>query len=973
MLREPGLRGKLLLAFMLIAGLPALAGFLGLIELRGLARSQSDVIRQTIPAIANVRGITEESTRIIAIAPRLAEVDTQDARKDMAEELFEQVAALSERLSGIELERGARVDRLRNTVTQVESAVHMLDGLVETRIAERAVFRRRVARDLQAATQLLDMADTLVANAEMGTGAVISSLYGETNTGAQGVENVEVLDKLLEVDLFQLSLMFELRSRTAEIGLLINRIDKTESLGELDAIQASVMAELSVIARRIAAIRDPGRLEQAESLLSALRSVTDDRIGLFDLQRNIIETESRISTLKEDLQNAAIGLGDEAVAVADRAQQAAIRSGGRMADEMRMAMTRNGAAALAGLGLAAAVLWFFVRGHITRRLDRLHGAMIEIASGKLDRPIHPKGRDEIARMERATETFREQAIAKRNLEKQRDLNEKELLEHRNNLQRMVADRTEQLHREVEAHDDARRKAEAADRAKSEFLAMMSHEIRTPMNGMLGLLRSVSDDPLPNDQRQRVGAALASGQNLLQILNDILDYSKIEQGGVGVVETTFSLHDLMTDIIALMRPSAEAKGIRMLLDMPSEITEVVRGDLAKLRQILFNLLSNALKFTDEGEVILRLRVSGADAQKLVFEVSDTGKGVSEEARARVFEAFEQEDDATGSKFGGTGLGLTISKRFADALGATLTLESTKGVGSVFTLSLDLPAGDPADLEDQDVPCATGRAAHALDVLVVEDNEINQMVARRYLERMGHGCQCLSSAEAALELLQHRPFDLVLMDVNLPGLNGLEATRRIRGAPDPALACVPVIGISAHVQEEQIDTHLKAGMNAFVAKPISPERLAQAIETVMRGGDGAVFPSLRMPSPKSVSRSASMQAALRESIEDFGDDRACEIAWLFLDQIRDEQERIETALYEEDWKALGEAAHRTKGMVGNYAQFDMMQLLAELEANANPAQRETARLLVQQLSRLVPKICMAMSDALAGMNDLRSYAM
>lgn len=974
-LRQAGLRGKLLFAFVLIAGLPALAGFIGLIELRDLVRKQSDVIRQTIPAVTDVRGIAEESTSIVALVPRLADVDNQSDREELSGDLRKQVEALATRLERLEGNRGARIVGLRETIAEVETALAMLDDLVAQRISEREVFRDRVAMNLEAANMLLDMADTLVANAEMGTTAVISSLYGETNAGLEGAGTVEALDKLLEVDLFQLGLMFELRSRAAEVGLLINRIEETATVDELEAVEAAFLPELAVVSRRIAAIRDPGRLQQAERLLAELQSVTEDDVTLFDLQRGILLSELAIDALEKELQDSAIRLGEEASEVADQLQQLAITSGEIVARDMRQAQLRNSAAALAGLVLAAAVLWFFVRGHITHRLDRLHGEMTALARGDLEHRIQPRGNDEIARMEEATEVFRQQAIAKRDLEKQRDRNQRELLEHRNNLQAMVSDQTERLRLEVAAHDEARRKAEAADKAKSEFLAMMSHEIRTPMNGMLGLLHSLSEDRLEPEQRHRLSAAQASGQNLLQILNDILDYSKIEHGGTQPVNGTFSLHDLVTDVMALIRPSADAKGLHLLLDMPDTLVDVVWGDVAKLRQILFNLLSNALKFTEEGEVILRLRHgwTNDDANRVVFEISDTGRGVSQAAKARIFEAFEQEDGATGGKFGGTGLGLAISKRFADAIGATLTLESTKGVGSVFTLAVDLKTGDPSDLEKMTRPDTIDRAEIGLDVLVVEDNEINQMVARGYLERMGHTCHCLSDAEAALDLLRHRRFDVILMDVNLPGLNGVEATRRIRAEENKAVSAIPIIGISAHVQEEQIESHLQAGMNGFVAKPVAPERLARALESVRQGTQGAVFLSSRMPASKAMSRRASLETVLRRNIEDFGAADTRRIAGLFIEQAATEQAALVAALEAEDWMMLKKIAHRLKGAVGNFDQYDIVQILSQLEDNATAAQQERAKMLVQRLSTLMPQLGDAMSAVLQKGVGVSSHAM
>ena len=974
MLGKLGLGGKLSLAFIVIAGLPTLAGILGLVELRTLAHRQADVISQTIPAIAEVRGMAEESTRIIAIAPELAAVGSQAERAKRARFLADQVDALTARLDALEQAGGPGSPRLRATVSDAARVLSLLNDLVEARISLREEFKQLADRNLTAANNLLSMADTLVANAEMGSTAVISSLYGPGSSTAEEQARTDTLDKLLEVDLFQLGLMFELRSQTAEIGLLINRIEDAASETELGEIEASLISRLRIVSRRIKAIRDPGRRQQAEGHAAQLRSVPDAETGLFVLRDRILATENRITALKQELQDTALRLGDEAAAVADQAQARAIRSGNAAALDVQQAQLRNGFAAAAGFVLSLAVLWFFVRGSITRRLDRLSGTMAALMRGQLVHPVRPRGQDEIARMEEAVEVFRQQAIEKLELEQVRDRNEQELREHRNNLQALVNEQTERLQEEVEAHDEARQKAEAADQAKSEFLAMMSHEIRTPMNGVLGMLRSLSEDGLPPRQMERLRAALTSGQNLLKILNDILDYSKIESGALSPEITTFSLRDLVTDIVVLLRPGADAKGVHLWLDAPEGLPDVVQGDAAKLRQILFNLLSNALKFTNDGEVILRVRSNGATRghHRVAFEVSDTGKGISDEAKLRVFEAFEQEDTDTARKFGGTGLGLAISRHFADAIGARLSLESTVGVGSVFTLSLDLEPGDPADLAPEEPPATVAWAENALSVLVVEDNEINQMVARGYLERMGHSCHCVGSAEEALDLLPDSCFDLVLMDVNLPGISGTDATRRLRALPDPRLAELPVIGISAHVQEEQIETHLQAGMNGFVAKPVSPERLAKALDSVMCGHEGAVYLSARHAAPGQTDRYAILRQQMQDNIQDLGAAQTLDIARLFERELPQSLDRMGTALETQNCAALAKEAHRAKGAAGTFGQRDLVSLLSDLEKWAGNGDLSQARDLLDTLNRLVPQVLNALAAVLRDCEAVRPKA-
>ncbi|WP_264214034.1 TMAO reductase system sensor histidine kinase/response regulator TorS [Leisingera thetidis] len=963
MLEKLGLGGKLSLAFIVIAGLPTIAGILGLVELRGLARRQAEVISQTIPAIAEVRGMAEESTRIIAIAPELAAVTSQAERANRAQFLSDQVEALTRRLDALERGGITGSSRLRATVTDAARVLALLDELVETRIALRSGFKQLADRNLTAANDLLSMADTLVANAEMGTTAVISSLYSPGTSPVEEQARIDMLDKLIEVDLFQLGLMFELRSQTAEIGLLINRIEEAANDAELEAVEAALISRLEIVYRRIKAIRDPGRRQQAESYAALLRALPESNTGLFGLRSRILSTEERITALKQDLQNTALRLGDEASAVADQAQARAISSGNAAAADIQRAQLRNGFAAISGFLLSLAVLWFYVRGSITRRLNQLAGTMAALMRGQLDHPVRPRGQDEIARMEAAVEVFRQQALDKLELEKVRDRNERELREHRNNLQSLVAEQTDRLREEVEAHDEARQKAEAADQAKSEFLAMMSHEIRTPMNGVLGMLRSLSDEGLPPRQMERLRVALVSGQNLLKILNDILDYSKIESGALEREDVTFSLRGLINDIVVLLRPGADSKGIHLWLDAPEALPDLVEGDAAKLRQILFNLLSNALKFTDEGEVILRVRTNGNAEGSLwiTFEVSDTGKGISEDAKARIFEAFEQEDTDTARKFGGTGLGLAISRHFAQTIGARLSLESTKNVGSVFTLSVELAPGDPADLEPEDPPIPVRPSGPALSVLVVEDNEINQMVAQGYLERMGHSCQCVASAEEALALLPDAQFNLVLMDVNLPGISGTEATRRLRAMPDPRLSKMPVIGISAHVQEEQIETHLQAGMNGFVAKPVSPERLAKALQSVTQGREGEVYLSARQASSERDGH-ASLLRQMQENIQDLGAGQAFEIAVIFQQELPRSIDRMNAAQAAQDLARLAREAHRAKGAASSFGQRDLAGLLASLEEAAANGRRTAAAERLGRLNTLAPQVLEALSGVL-----------
>ncbi len=375
---------------------------------------------------------------------------------------------------------------------------------------------------------------------------------------------------------------------------------------------------------------------------------------------------------------------------------------------------------------------------------------------------------------------------------------------------------------------ASERALAASRAKTEFLAVMSHEIRTPMNGIIGMLRIVRDSPLSPAQRDHVETAAASADTLLDLLSHILDFSKIEAGHLELERIAFSPAAIAGSVVDIMRPRATAKALKFDLDLDRNLPAGAVGDPTRLRQILFNLVGNALKFTERGSVTLRVSGAGSDetTATLTFTVTDTGVGMGEQALGEIFRPFRQADSSMSRRFGGTGLGLAISQKLVEAMGGSLGASSKLGEGSVFQFTLRLPR--PGAVDPLRPPHATEFALPRLHgrVLVVEDDRINQRVIGHFLKQMGLDTGLAEDGSTAIEVALREPWDLVLMDCQLPGVDGLEATRQIRTRqPDRSL---PIIALTANASTQDRTACLAAGMNDFLTKPVRLELLAATLQ-------------------------------------------------------------------------------------------------------------------------------------------------
>jgi PAS domain S-box-containing protein len=379
--------------------------------------------------------------------------------------------------------------------------------------------------------------------------------------------------------------------------------------------------------------------------------------------------------------------------------------------------------------------------------------------------------------------------------------------------------------------EAQQAAEAGAEAKAAFLANMSHEIRTPMNGVMGVLHLLKTESLTDEGRSMLEEALSCGQMLAELLNDVIDFSKIEAGHLELANEPVDPAALAQGVARLLRPQVEAKGLKLELE-GFETLGWVRTDPVRLRQALFNLVGNAVKFTLEGRIVIRAALrSGAPYPILRLEIEDTGVGIPAQAQDRVFQRFDQGDASTTRRFGGSGLGLTITRKLAEMMGGDVGFTSVEGVGSTFWLEVAAPPAERV----QAVQETTGAVLDGLRILVVEDNSTNRMIATKLLENLGASVETATDGLLGVEAAARVAFDLILMDVQMPGIDGLEAARRIRAQGGPS-AAVPIIALTANVLAHQRLSYLEAGMDGVVGKPISPAALLTEIARLSDIDDG-----------------------------------------------------------------------------------------------------------------------------------------
>ncbi len=472
-----------------------------------------------------------------------------------------------------------------------------------------------------------------------------------------------------------------------------------------------------------------------------------------------------------------------------------------------------------------------------------------------------------------------------------------------------------------------RELEVATKAKSEFLANVSHEIRTPINGILGMANLLGSENLSEKGRYYLKVMTSCGDTLLTLINDILDFSKMAAGKLQLEDLDFHVNAFLEEILGLFGPRAKEKGVRLILDSTIPDDFWARSDSTRLRQVLFNLVSNAIKFTNNGEIKIAagFQPLAEGDYSLEFSVADSGVGIADEVKSKLFQSFSQADASTTRKFGGTGLGLAICKGICEALGGSIWVDSKVGVGSKFFFKIIVRKGEGS------VAVASGYAVDAelsqklpLTIIVADDNSTNQMLARQHLEKMGYHVDVAANGLEVLDALGTKNYDVIFMDVNMPEMDGFEATRKLR------LRCQSathpwVIALTASVTDNDQQRCRESGMNDFVAKPFNAESLGKALQRAVAKNVSSEEPLKKLNEAKTV------KLDLELLYQHFGTDTDIMYKYIrgYLANFPKMVAALEAAIDSKNERAMRMTAHNIRGGVANFFVTEIYSFLNELE--------------------------------------------
>lgn len=864
---------------------------------RYLIRSHDALIAESLPAMERASGISAAAEVVGTLAASLAQADTVADLDRIAATLEATVARiergavpLQDAATGRGPGAGELVDRMR--------AAGQEELRLTARIAGRTEALARSGSELE---ELIE-AETDLARLRITSG--LAGLYADPQTDPR-----PALDALADRYFFAFERVTELARMVDAIRLLVQQVPTLTSAESVASIRAELADRLALAERRLRFLPSPAARRTAGEHIALHRAALAPD-GVLALQGARIARRAEIVADSAVLRQTVSDLVDLARQARDRVQAeglARIDAAERRASRLTLALLLVVATAV----IAGALLWLYARRQLVARLGKLSQRIVAVAGGDYGEPLKITGPDEIGRMEKALNILRRRA--------------QDAAQLRDSLEEAVIARTGEVVAEMRASDAARAEAEAISRSKTDFLARMSHEIRTPLNGIIGMLGLLENEVTDPDRRERVQTAHRSARDLLAITNDILDYAGSEARANRGNPVHFSLRELVGQLGHQLQSLASRKRLETGIDLAEDTPPVVFGDVVKIRQVVGNLISNAVKYTDRGRVTLTVD-HGVDATDgmpvLIFGVADTGRGMSRAQLAHAFDAYTRTDEARRSDIEGLGLGLAISRNLTEAMGGALLVESEPGIGSRFILTVPLVPGDPALVPEEEDPLAAPGGTAGRRVLVIDDHAVNRMVARGYLEKMGSQVQEAATGQAGLDAVAKGLPDLVLIDLDLPDMNGAEVARRIgtgRNAPE-------LVALTAHMLEDTPETRARLGVSRVLTKPLSPRALA---EVLARGGPASA--------PATGPGHDAVVESLRSDAADLGPEVTARILGAFLADLPETVAALRAAPPE----ARARLAHRLKGAASNFRLEELCDALAALEAQGADADPDLLR--------------------------------